>query len=174
MIEKKGLLFPENVDIPEQSWYRIDFGDSVVWDLDREGYEYLAEQRGMTRLESEVVATGTYEGVLYASVRAELEIPRPNHKSETRAFAAVSGADETSQQVRDPEHVWSVAESRAIKRVVKRALGIRDAEQTRDPEAGGAGAGVEDPSPAAGSDDDDGSSIPTHPDPENNDDDIDW
>ena len=66
------------------------------------------------------------------------------------------------------------AESRAIKRVVKRALGIRDAEQTRDPEAGGGGASVQDPEPAAGSGDDGGSSIPTHPDPENNDDDIDW
>jgi hypothetical protein len=174
MIEEKGLLFPENVDIPEQSWYRIDFGDNVVWDLDREGHEYLAEQRGMIRLESEVVATGTYEGVLYASVRAELEIPRPNHKNETRTFAAVSGADETSQQVRDPEHVWSVAESRAIKRVVKRALGIRDAEQTRDPEAAGSDdTPVEDPTPAAHSGGD-GKDSNAYPDPENNDDDIDW
>jgi len=170
MIEKKGLLFPENVDIPEQSWYRIDFGDSVVWDLDREGYEYLAEQRGMTRLESEVVATGTYEGVLYASVRAELEIPRPNHKSETRAFAAVSGADETSQQVRDPEHVWSVAESRAIKRVVKRALGIRSVEATTDIDA--QNASEPDTTPPDGGDD--GTDASTYPDPENNDDDIDW
>lgn len=171
MNEQKGLLFPENVDIPEQSWYRIDFGGNTVWDLDREGYEYLARQRGMDRLESEVVATGAREGVLYASVRAELELPKPQHKNETETYAAVSGADETSQQVRDPEHVWSVAESRAIKRVVKRALGVRDAEQTREPDTSET---VQDPEPAAGSDDGDDNSASVYPDPENNDDDLDW
>lgn len=171
MQELKGLLFPENVDVPEQSWYRIDFGDNVVWDLDREGHEHLARQRGMERLESEVVATGTYEGVLYASVRAELEIKEPQHKNKTKTYAAVSGADETSQQVRDPEHVWSVAESRAIKRVVKRALGIRDAEQSRDPDTEQV---AEDPTPAAGAGGTDDHPDPGYPDPENNDDDVDW
>lgn len=171
MQELKGLLFPENVDVPEQSWYRIDFGDTVVWDLDREGHEHLARQRGMMRLESEVVATGTYEGVLYASVRAELEMPKEGHKNTTETYAAVSGADETSQQVRDPEHVWSVAESRAIKRVVKRALGIRDAEQSRDPETGPE---PDTPTPAGGSGGSDDHPDPGYPDPENNDDGVDW
>jgi|APHM01.1.fsa_nt_gi hypothetical protein len=169
MQEKKGLLFPENVDVPEQSWYRIDFGGNVVWDLDREGHEHLARQQGMVRLESEVVATGTYEGVLYASVRAELELAEPQHKNTTKTFAAVSGADETSQQVRSPEHVWSVAESRAIKRVVKRALGVRDSNQDRAPEIEKA---TEEPEQAgdARSDHPD----PGYPDPENNDGSLDW
>lgn len=181
MAEEKGLWFPDGLEIPEDNWYRIEFGGNVVWDLDREGHVYLARQYGMVSLKSEITSTGTSEGILYAAVEAELEVDPDQTESDlsgpmggsspTReTYRAVSGADETSQQVRDPEHVWSVAESRAIKRVVKRALGIRSVEATTDIDA--QNASEPDTTPPDGGED--GTDVSTYPDPENNDDDIDW
>jgi len=181
MPEEKGMWFPEGLDIPEDNWYRIEFGGNVVWDLDREGHVYLARQYGMVSLKSEITSTGTSEGILYAAVEAELEVNPDQTETalsgqsggdgpSTETYRAVSGADETSQQVRDPEHVWSVAESRAIKRVVKRALGIRSVDTTADRDA--QDVSVTGDSPPDGGDD--GTAPSAYPDPENNDDDIDW
>lgn len=122
---QKGWIFPADVEIPEQHWYRIDFGGDVMHDLEREGHEYLARQCGMIGLNSEVAASGTMDGIHHAAVEATLELARDG---EIETYTAIGGADTASQQVRDPEHVFSVAESRAVKRVVKRALGIRSAE----------------------------------------------
>lgn len=126
MREQRGLLFPDAVDVPEQNWYRLEFAGDVTWDIDREGHEYMARQMDCTDICSSVVETGSTDGILYAAVESELVM------FDGATFRAVSGADAASQQVRDPEHVFSVAESRAIKRVVKRALGIRSAETDRD------------------------------------------
>ncbi len=169
MDEKRGWLFPGGLDLPENNWYRMEFGDTVAWDIDREGHEYMARQSGATSLTSNVVSTGTAEGVLYAAVEAELTLELDG---EEQTYRAVSGADATSQQVRDPEHVWSVAESRAVKRVVKRALGIRSTEQTREDGAVGASESSAESAVSESSDSDSGQ--PHYPDPENNDDDIDW
>lgn len=123
MQEYRGWLFPSDAEIPpEQHWYQIEFsGGTTIWDMNREGHLYLARQFGLEAIESEVAATGDSEGLLYASVTAALTL-------DGKRFEAVGGADESSQQVRDPEHVWSVAETRAIKRAVKRAVGVRDAD----------------------------------------------
>jgi len=170
MREEKGWLFPENVEIPDQSWYRMDFGDTVRWDLDRAGHEELARQSGMYALESEITQTGEADGVLYAAVEAVI---RMEYDDTSETYRAVAGADVASQQVRDPEHVWSVAESRAIKRAVKRALGIRPAETDVDPDTGpDSGRGAPDGAGPEVTDDDPeqiGSS-----DPLNDADDLDW
>ncbi len=123
--KQKGWLFPPELDIPEQHWYRIDFGGDVMHDLDREGHVYLARQYGMIGLNSEVAASGTNDGIHHAAAEATLEVVRDG---DVETYTAIGGADTASQQVRDPEHVFSVAESRAVKRAVKRALGIRSAE----------------------------------------------
>lgn len=122
-VERKGILFPEELDIPDQHWYRIDFGSDTMWDLDGDGYRHLAHQVGVDSIETEIEYTGsTDDGIIYAAAECRVKL------SGGGVFRAVAGADETSQQVRDPEFVWAVAGTRALKRAVKMALDIRDAE----------------------------------------------
>lgn len=125
MQSAKGWLFPASVEIPEQNWYRIDFGGDVQWDIDREGHESLARQVGMESLTSEVAAHGVTDGIVYCMVESTLVIPDGPFAGE---YTSIQGADTASQQVREPDYVSGVAESRAVKRAVKRALGIRSAE----------------------------------------------
>jgi len=122
---EKGWVFPAAVEIPDQNWYRIDFGGDVQWDIDREGHESLARQVGMESLTSEVAAHGVSDGIVYCMVESTLIIPDGPFAGE---FTAIQGADTASQQVREPDYVSGVAESRAVKRAVKRALGIRSAK----------------------------------------------
>lgn len=172
MVEIKGWLFPADLNIPEQNWYRMEFGDSVAWDLDREGHEYLARQYGMVSLESHVATTGESGEIVYAAAESTLTIETPDG---TETYTAVQGADTASQQVREPDYVWGVAESRAVKRAVKRALGIRSADESREPDTAPAG----DPEPASPPDDFDPD--PGHPMADRADDvddsdggDVDW
>lgn len=125
MQSQKGWLFPEEVEIPDQNWYRIDFGGDVQWDIDREGHECLARQVGMESLTSRVAAHGVSDGIVYCMVESTLVIPDGPFAGE---YTSVQGADTASQQVREPDYVSGVAESRAVKRAVKRALGIRSAK----------------------------------------------
>lgn len=141
--EINGWLFPDDVEPPDQSWYRMSFGDREVWDMDKHGHVEVARQVGLDSIETNIADSDTdSDGVRYAAVEATVSL-----NGET--FAAVGGADSTSQQVRDPEHVWSVAETRALKRAIKRAVGIRPADTTETDEFGHK---TEDPQPAAGDD----------------------
>jgi len=122
MQELHGMLFPDDVEVPEQHFYRIDFGSDMMWDLNGDGYVDLAHQRDVESLETEVIDTGTdSDGIQYAVCQTRAVFP-------DGTFMAVSGADETSQQVRRPEFVWSVAGTRSLKRAIGRALNIQDAE----------------------------------------------
>lgn len=116
-----GWVFPmgPDIDIPDQHWYKIDFGGNVQHDLDREGHLYLARQCGLESAETTVTHTGADDGVLFAAAETTLTF------EDGTTWTAVGGADASSNQVRDPEHVWSVAGTRSVKRAVKRALGIR-------------------------------------------------
>jgi hypothetical protein len=122
---EKGWIFPAEIDIPEQNWYRIDFGGDSQWDIDREGHEHMADQVGYDELTSEIAAHGVSDGIIYCVVESTLVIPDGRFAGE---YTAIQGADTASQQVREPDYVSGVAESRAVKRAVKRALGIRSAE----------------------------------------------
>jgi hypothetical protein len=117
----KGWYYPDEVEIPEESWYRMDFGGRVVHDLDKEGHLYVARQRGLQTVKTDIVSSGESEGILYAAARAVVVL-------DGETYTGIGGADETSDQVRDPEHVFSVAETRAIKRAVKHGVGIRSAD----------------------------------------------
>lgn len=126
--EINGWLFPDDLDVDESDFYRMKFGDTERYDLDWNSHVDLAHQRGLEQVDARIHDSGVDgDGVRYAAVRAEVVV-------EGEAFAALGGADETSQQVRDPEHVWSVAESRALKRAVKKALNIRPAPGKGSPD----------------------------------------
>lgn len=141
--EIHGWLFPDDVDVPEQSWYRMDFSGREVWDMDKHGHIEVARQVGLDSIQTKVTSSGTDdEGVRYAAVEATVGI-------DGEPYEAVGGADSTSQQVRNPEHVWSVAETRALKRAIKRAVGIREAGDGPDADEG-AGQPQEDPKPSRG------------------------
>ena len=93
MQELHGMLFPDDVEVPEQHFYRIDFGSDMMWDLNGDGYVDLAHQRDVESLETEVIDTGTdSDGIQYAVCQTRAVFP-------DGTFMAVSGADETSQQV---------------------------------------------------------------------------
>lgn len=129
MRERKGWLYPEVVEIPEQCWYKMEFGDSVQWDLDREGHEELARQVGMESLTSKLAAHGVTDGIVYTVVESTLVIPEGQFAG---TYTSIQGADTASRQVREPDYVSGVAESRAVKRVIKRALGIRSSDKSSE------------------------------------------
>lgn len=132
----KGWLFPEGIDVPEEPWYRFTLGDTTVEDMNWSGHIDVAHQVGLDQLDTEVVASGVVDGLLYAAVKVTAVI-------DGQRFSSIGGADVASNQVKDPEHVFSVAESRAIKRAVKRALNIRAADEVTaraaDEEGGSSG-----------------------------------
>lgn len=134
---KRGWLFPEGVPAPDDgaAWYRMSFGDTEKWDLNWNAHVHLAHECGLDSIKTEVADSGVdAEGIRYAAVKTTLVV-------DGRVFESMAGADETSQQVRDPEHVWSVAESRSVKRCVKKALDIRPHDEvtaeSEDPDARG-------------------------------------
>jgi len=123
----RGWVVPEGVDIPDQHWYKIDFGGNVQHDLDREGHLHLARQCGLIDSDTRITDTGSDDGVMYAVAQTTLAF------ADGTEWSAVGGADAASNQVREPEHVWSVAGTRSVKRAVKRALGIRSAGEGPSP-----------------------------------------
>jgi len=157
--EINGWLFPDGVEVPEGSWYRISFGDREVWDMDKHGHMEVARQVGLTDVKTSVDESGSDHGgdVRYAAVTAKVIV-------DGDIYQAVGGADTMSDQVRSPEHVWSVAETRGLKRAIKRAVGIRPAgEADTESDYDEFGHPTEDPQPATET-----------PDPPAEDDDIDW
>lgn len=123
--EVNGWLFPDDVEVPSEPWFRIPFGDDdEVRDMSWHGHVDVAHQQGIDQLQTEVADSGIDDdGIRYAAVKASVVIDGTRYES-------LAGADEASRQVRDPEHVWSVAESRAVKRAVKKALNIRPASDS--------------------------------------------
>lgn len=123
--EYRGFRFPnEEACPPDHLWYQMDFAGTETWDLTREGMLHAAREVGLESVQSCVAEAGTVDGILYASAEAEVVVGG-------LTFTAVGGADETSQQVRDPEHVFTVAETRAIKRAIRMAVPIVPIEQER-------------------------------------------
>lgn len=134
-VEYRGFAFPAaEVVPPDHLWYQMDFGGESTWDLRREGMLYAARAVGLGSVKSSVTHSGSVDGILYASAEATVEVDGDEYR-------AVGGADETSQQVRDPEHTFTVAETRAIKRAIRMAVPVVPADQDRVADDGDIGAG---------------------------------
>lgn len=123
---KNGWLFPEGVPLPEdEAWFRMKFGETTIhgWSWRGHVHQLHAADVDFESIRTHIVDSGQTEGgILYAAAKTTIAL-------DGTVFSAVSGADETSQQVNDPEHVWSVAESRSVKRAVQKALDIRPTDQ---------------------------------------------
>lgn len=137
---KNGWRFPPGVKVPDDSdWYRISFGSNTARGWSWAAHvDQLHEFHEDVSIETEVVDSGFSpesrgKSVQYAAVKATVEV-------DGARFSSLQAADETTQQVRDPEFVFAVAESRALKRAIKKALNIKPAtkETTKavDEEAG--------------------------------------
>jgi hypothetical protein len=125
----KGREYPEDTDPLEAHTYRYQIGGNTVEDLGWQGHMKIAHEAGMTSREIEVLDSGTDDnGILYAVVKATVVIDGE------KRFDAIQAADETTNQVRDPEYVWAVASSRAFKRAVKMALNIYPVDEEVDAE----------------------------------------
>lgn len=174
-VETRGWRFPADLEVPgDDQWYRIKFGDNVVKGFSWPAHVDLLHQRDVRSIETEVVDSGfSPDGIQYAAVKATVVM------DDGHSFSSLQAADETTNQVRDPEYVWSVAESRALKRAVKKALNIVPVDegttQSVDEEAGSTGRTPPTP-PAMQEDEEDEpeseSNVEIHPEPA--DDDLDW
>jgi hypothetical protein len=122
---ERGWRFPASVDPPEETWYSYPIGDNRIEDQKWEGHVDMAHQFAddSVEFESELMDAGfDPDGIQYAFARAAVVI-------DGERFEALQGADETTNQVRDPEYVLAVAESRALKRAVKKGLNIIPADE---------------------------------------------
>jgi hypothetical protein len=136
-VVENGWSFPADLETPPpEQWFEIDFGGGPsVNDMTRDGHLQLLRQRDLDSMETDIVATGEdSDGVLWAAAKATVVV-------DGETWSAIGSADVTSNQVRDPEYLWSVAASRAIKRAAKHSLGIwsagEDTAPAADPEVKG-------------------------------------
>lgn len=134
--ELKGWRFPDTVEPKEEWFFRMKFsGRGEVYDLDVDGCVDLVHMADVNfdGLDVEIVDSGVDDdGIRYAAAKATVTI-------DGKAYSWIGSADATSQQVKNPEFLWSVATSRAFKRAVKMAFGLvkssgemPDADQTGD------------------------------------------
>lgn len=155
----KGRQYPEGVEPLEAHTYRYQIGGNTVEDLGWQGHMKIAHEHGMTSREIDVLDSGVdADGIRYAVVKATVVIDGD------KRFDAIQAADETTNQVRDPEYVWAVASSRAFKRAVKMALNVYPEDESVDQERHRAEAG---PSPDSGgtvTTDEDGNTVVEPPD----------
>jgi len=122
---ERGWRFPAEIDPPEETWYSYPIGDNQIKDQKWEGHVDMAHQYAdesvVFRAKLEDAGFGP-DDIQYAFCRAAVIIDGDRYE-------ALQGADETTNQVRDPEYVVAVAESRALKRAVKKALNIIPADE---------------------------------------------
>lgn len=128
-----GWSFPEEADPPEADsgeWHRIKTGGEEVWVVGHDILIDVAHQIGLNDIETEIAHAGHgLNDVPYVAVRAEVDIegyPTVN---------ALGSIDETGNSLAD---MVSTAETKAIKRAIKRALGVTNpGAETEDPDARG-------------------------------------
>lgn len=113
---------PPDLDLPVDQLYRQTYKKRVIVDLGAHGYLELARQRGIQHLVTKLVnleLVGDKNDIVYVVVRAELQLE--GEDKEWNAYGDASTVD-------SDERPTSVAETRAIRRVVQKALGIRVAK----------------------------------------------
>lgn len=129
MTSFKGREYPDDVEPVEAHTYRYKIGGNTVEDLGWQGHMKIAHEAGMTSRQIDVLDSGTdADGIRYAVVKATVVL------NGDERFEAIQAADETTNQVRDPEYVWAVASSRAFKRAVKMALNVYPVDESVDQE----------------------------------------
>jgi hypothetical protein len=141
--EYKGWLFPAGIEPPpDEMWYTMEFrGGQRVHDITKDGALYCLRSAGLLSLETDIRHTGQDpHGEMWAVGQAQVIVEYEGMDRDESTFQAIGSADTMSDQVNDPEFLWSVAATRAIKRVAKHALGIRPATdetaEASDKEAG--------------------------------------
>lgn len=113
----EGWELPAGIDVPTHRFYEIGSWETKV--LDWYGHVEMLHQLDLESIDVDLVDSGFDDsGVQYAAAKATIVVGG-------NRFSAMGGADTASQQVRDPEHVFSVAETRALKRAIKKALPMR-------------------------------------------------
>lgn len=117
-VKAGNYVFPEEADPNEDLLYSYEIGSNEVHDLGWEGYVDVAHQLGVESIRTEEVASGVHDGLLYAVMKATVV------KGGGNVFESVQAADAATNQVKEPTFVWAVAESRALKRAVKKAYNI--------------------------------------------------
>lgn len=121
-----GYLVPDDVDVPEDVFFRAKIDGETVELLGWEGYVDIARQSGMTGFDAHVDATGIDgDGIPYAAVRARVWFG-------DEAYDAIGSTDSLTNGLED---MVSTAQSRALKRAIRIALGIRRVGETTDPDA---------------------------------------
>lgn len=124
--EINGLLFPEELDVPEGAWYRGESQDGDEFHIfGKEGHFAVAHQAGMESLLVEAVAHGARmfddgETIPWAAAKATVDM------GDGEVFEAIGSTDMTANSLED---MFSTAETKATKRAIKRALDIRSASE---------------------------------------------
>jgi len=114
--EVRGWRFPADVDVPEDTWSRGKAGGETFHVFHWAGYVDVAHQCGLEFVETDIVATGEDDaGIPYAAARASVVI-------DGETYQAIGSTDAPANSLED---MCSTAQSRALKRAVRVALGIR-------------------------------------------------
>jgi hypothetical protein len=121
--EVRGWRFPADVDVPEDTWSRGKAGGETFHVFHWAGYVDVARQSGLESVETSVAATGADEdGIPYVAARATVTI-------DGERYEAIGSADAPENSLSD---MASTAQSRALKRAIRIALGIRRINESPD------------------------------------------
>lgn len=118
-----GWRFPAGVDVPDDTWSRGKAGGDEFYIFHWAGFVDVARQSGLEDVDVDVVATGAdQEDIPYVAVRASVTI-------DGERFSAIGSADAPANSLED---MASTAQSRALKRAIRIALGIRRDDESPD------------------------------------------
>lgn len=128
-----GWRFPANLDIPGEdsgSWTRVKKGDSTFFVVGHDILIDAAHQAGLNGIDTEIAHIGTgLNDIPHVAVKATVDI---EGCPDVTSFGSI---DETANSLED---MVSTAETRAVKRSIKRALGITNpGVGAEDPDAAG-------------------------------------
>lgn len=123
-----GWSFPDDVTVPDEGWTRVKNGGGEFYVIGHDILIDIAHQAGLNGIETEVVHAGHgMNDVPYVAVKATVDIEgRP-------LCPSIGSIDETDNSLSD---MVSTAETRAVKRSIKRAMGITNpGSGAEDPDA---------------------------------------
>lgn len=111
-----GWRFPTDAEVPTDTWSKGKAGGEEFYVFHWAGFVDVARQMGLEGTETRVTATGEDEdGIPYVAVMARVTI-------DGETYEAIGSADAPENSLSD---MASTAQSRALKRAIRVALGIR-------------------------------------------------